>query len=122
MGRSPNQLDSYSKSVSTLAQLSVLLWSFRIQTLNSNLIGKDRLVIGMNELQITPSIVWEQWMSKAKSGEAKIVKYWAGGLRIAALDENLYPELWVEIPSLNENLGNSKTGAGKTAKGLITEV
>ena len=61
-------------------------------------------------------------MSKAKSGEAKIVKYWAGGLIIAALDKNLYPELWVEIPSLNENLGNSKTRAGKTAKGLITEV
>jgi len=90
--------------------------------LSLNLIGKDRLVTGVNEQQLTPSIVWDDWMAKAKSGEAKIVKYWAGGLIIAALDSNRSPELWVEIPSSNENLGSAKLRASNTSRGLLTEV
>jgi hypothetical protein len=76
----------------------------------------------MTEQQLTPSSVWDEWTAKAKSGEAKIVKYWAGGLIIAALDSNRSPELWVEIPSLNENHRPTKTRANKTSRGLITQV
>jgi hypothetical protein len=76
----------------------------------------------MHENQLSPSIVWDNWMTEAQGGQAKIVKYWAGGLIIAALDENRSPELWVEIETLSEDAALPRGRASKTSRGLITEV
>ena len=76
----------------------------------------------MNEQQLTPSLVWDGWMAAAEGGQAKIVKYWAGGLIIAALDKSRSPELWVEISAQIDNSDNTGRRASKTSRGLLTEV
>lgn len=76
----------------------------------------------MSSTANTPSFIWDTWLSDAKSGEAKIVRYWQGGLIIAALDPKLSPELWIEI---NQEDGKTDTKASlftRPSKGLKLDV
>jgi hypothetical protein len=76
----------------------------------------------MTNTATTPSSIWDSWLSEAKSGEAKIVKYWQGGLIIAALDSKLSPELWVEINQEDGKADQKPRPSTRPSKGLKLDV
>lgn len=76
----------------------------------------------MNSKMISPSAIWNSWLSDAKSSEARIVSYWPGGLVIAALDTHRLPELWVELSEKQSDSLGMKTKTTKAGRGLLLQV
>ena len=71
----------------------------------------------MFDEKLNPSQLWKMWSEAESKQRASLIRYWRGGLIMAALGESQSPELWVEVAeSMKSHDGVSK--ASIEVKGL----
>jgi hypothetical protein len=76
----------------------------------------------MTKRELTPSLVWAEWQATQSEISARIIRYWSGGLIIAALDPTRRPELWIEVASSSWPQSNSTDYSFTDIRGLKLDI
>ncbi len=76
----------------------------------------------MDNQQLTPSYVWDSWIKDEQDSPARVIRYWPGGLIIAALDGFNSPELWIEFQQADPSDDNFAPFEQRVVRGLALSV
>jgi len=76
----------------------------------------------MTKFELLPSTVWDSWQADQSDTPARIIRYWSGGLIIAAFDKTRRPEIWIEFVANGDPMRDSKKYPFADVQGLRLDV